>query len=168
MSFIATAILDAAAELAVPRIKTMLQDKFGAGGKVAGKVIDKVAEKAGVTPEALPKIGTDKLQTAVIEAEKDSVDLWELYVQSQSLMNDTIALDYQKEQWWAWGWRPAWMWLLGFLWVYQMTLQPIIRAALLPDLEMRDSADLLAVSGIFMALYMGGHTAKKVIPGSRV
>jgi hypothetical protein len=167
MSFIAGTILDAAAELAVPRIKTMLQEKFGTGGKVAGKVIDKVAEKAGVSPEAIPKLGTDKLQQAIIETESDSVELWELYIQSQSLMNDTIALDYKKEQWWAWGWRPAWMWLLGFLWAYQLMLQPIIRASLLPDLEMLDSADLLAVSGIFMALYMGGHTAKKVIPGSK-
>lgn len=166
MNPIITAILGAAAELAVPRVKDVLTERFGENGKLAGQVVEKVAQKAGVPIEALPKIGTDALQKAILDAEPETADMLDRYLRGQELSNETIALDYQKEQWWAWGWRPAWMWLLGLLWLYHLVIQPLLHASVLPALTPFASSDLLAVSGIFMTLYMGGHTAKKVIAPS--
>lgn len=156
-------ILGAARELAVPKIKQVLEDRLGDHGKLAGLVVEKIAEKAGVPLENIPKLGTDALQGAILDAEPETAELLDRHLRGQVIMGETIALDYQKEQWWAWGWRPAWMWMLGFLWLYQLILFPILKAAVLPALPAIDTTDLLGVTGIFITFYMGGHTAKKAI-----
>lgn len=163
MNPIVTTILGAAAELAVPKVKEILTDKLGDNGKLVGQVVEKVAQKAGVPIEAIPKIGTDALQKAILQAEPETAELLAGLNRTQELTNEAVALDYQKEQWWAWGWRPAWMWLLLVLWLYHLVIQPILQATIIRDLALTASSDLLAVSGIFMTLYMGGHTAKKFI-----
>ena len=167
MNPIVIAILKSASELAVPRVKEILENKLGDKGVLVGQVVEKIAQKAGVVPDELPKLGTDALQRAIIDTEPETPELLAQLNAGQSIMVESIALDYQKEQWWAWGWRPAWMWLLGFLWTYQLLLQPIVKAAFLPDLPQLASSDLLAVSGIYMTLYLGGHTAKKVLAPGR-
>ncbi|THK38638.1 hypothetical protein EHS39_09020 [Ensifer sp. MPMI2T] len=162
MSAIGAIILDVAAGLGVPYIKKILTDLTGAG-PIAGEVIDAIAKEAGVTPAEIPTIAKEApgtLESAIVKAEPAAAELWISYVESQRLMGETIALDYEKEPWWAWAWRPLWMWLLGFLWGYVFVAQPILKAALLKDLQTVDVTLLMTVTGIFVTFYMGGHTAK--------
>ena len=57
MSALASILLTAAGDLAVPVIRKILGDRLGsAGGEIVGKVIDIIAAKAGVTPDRLPDV----------------------------------------------------------------------------------------------------------------
>lgn len=161
MAPLAGILLGAAADLIVPSFKKALQT---GSADLTGKVIDKVAEKLGVPAGSLPHFeGNENLKGAIIAAEPEVAEILAEHNRAHQLLNESLALDYQKEQWWAWGWRPAWMWMLGFLWVYLIIGEPILKAALLPTLVGIGVSDLLAVSSIFMALYMGGHTAKETL-----
>lgn len=76
MSAIASILLGAASELAVPVIQKILGDKLGgAGVEIADKVIDAIAEKAGVSPDRLPDIPTSELQDAIVAAESKAADI---------------------------------------------------------------------------------------------
>lgn len=156
-------LLSAASDLLVPSFKQALQ---AGATEVTGKVVDAVAEKLGVPASSIPQFkDSQQLKDAIVAAEPVAADILAELNKSQDLMNQSIGMDYAKSEWWAWGWRPAWMWMLGLLWTYVLIGQPIVKAALLPALQPVDVSLLLAVSSIFMTFYMGGHTAKQIFPG---
>ena len=165
MSALASILLGAASELAVPVIKKILGDKLGgAGGEIAGKVIDAIAEKASVTPEALPDLPTDDLQEAIVAAEPEAADILMHQVESQRLMNETLQAELDKGgPTWTWAWRPGWMWLLAFVWLYALILRPLTNAAFGASIEAIDLGILMTLTGVFTGLYMGGHTALRGI-----
>lgn len=165
MSALASILLSAAGELAVPIIKKILGDKLGgAGGEIAGKVIDVIAEKAGVSPEALPDLPTDDLQEAIVAAEPAAADILMHHVESQRLMNETLKAELDKGgPTWTWAWRPGWMWLLAFVWLYALILRPLTNAAFGASIEAIDLGILMTLTGVFTGLYMGGHSVLRGI-----
>lgn len=68
---------------------------------------------------------------------------------------------------WTWGWRPGWMWLLAFVWLYALILRPLANAAFGAAIEAVDLTILMTLTGVFTGLYMGGHTAKSIVSGLR-
>jgi hypothetical protein len=161
MNAVVSILLAAAGDLAVPIIKRVLSNKFGgASGEIAGKVIDAIAGKAGVVPEALPTLPGDRLQDALIAAEPEAVAILVQHVESQRLMNETLKAELDKGgPTWTWAWRPGWMWLLAFVWLYALILRPLTNAALSVSIEAVDLTILMTLTGVFTGLYMGGHTA---------
>ena len=117
MSAIAAILLEAAGSLAVPVIKKILGDKIGgAGGELAGNVIDIIAGQAGVPVEKLPELKPAELDKAIVASEPMAVELLTLHVESQRLMNENLQAELDKGgPVWTWGWRPATMWLIAFL-----------------------------------------------------
>jgi hypothetical protein len=67
-----------------------------------------------------------------------------------------------KEETWTWAWRPAWMWLLAFIWTYALVLRPLVNASLGASIEGIDLSVLMTLTGAYLALYMGGHTAMNI------
>ena len=61
---------------------------------------------------------------------------------------------------WTWAWRPGWMWFFAFLWFWALVASPMINAVWMLGLPSIDLAILLSLNGLYMALYMGGHTVK--------
>lgn len=165
MNAIVSILLSAAGSLAVPIIKRVLSDNLGnAGGEIAGKVIDAIAGKAGVDPEALPNLSSDRLQDAIIAAEPAAAEILVQHVESQRLMNETLKAELDKGgPTWTWAWRPGWMWLLAFVWLYALILRPLTNAALGASIEAVDLTILMTLTGVFTGLYMGGHTALRGI-----
>lgn len=165
MSALASILLGAAGELAVPIIKKILGDKLGGtGGEIAGKVIDAIAEKAGVSPDKLPDLPAGELETAIIAAEPEAADILMHHVESQRLMNETLQAEMDKGgPTWTWAWRPGWMWLLAFVWLYALILRPLTNAAFGASIEAIDLGILMTLTGVFTGLYMGGHTALRGI-----
>jgi len=162
MSAIASVILSIAGDLAVPAIKKILGDKLGANGDLAGKVIDMIAEKAGVPVEKLGE--ADNLQAAIEAVEPEAVELLAQHVESQRLMNENLQAELDKGgPTWTWAWRPGWMWLLAFVWLYALVLRPLTNAAFGASIEAIDLGILMTLTGVFTGLYMGGHTALKGI-----
>lgn len=158
------AILAALASgVVAPVIKRILEDKIGgAGGELAGKVIDIIAEKAGVPVDSLDD--AKDLPAAIEAAEPDAVDLLAQHVESQRLMNENLQAELDKGgPTWTWAWRPGWMWLLAFVWLYALVLRPLTNAAFGASIEAIDLGILMTLTGVFTGLYMGGHTALKGI-----
>jgi len=169
MGGLAAIILGAASELAVPIIKKILGDKLGgAGGELAGKVIDVIAEKAGVSPDKLPDVPAGDLREAIEAAEPEAADILMQHVESQRLMNETLKAEMDKGgPAWTWAWRPGWMWLLAFVWLYALVLRPLTNPALGASIEAVDLTILMTLTGVFTGLYMGGHTAKDIVSRMR-
>ena len=165
MSALASILLSAAGDLAVPIIKKILGDKLGGtGGEIAGKVIDIIADKAGVSPDKLPGVPDDDLRDAIIAAEPEAADILVQHVESQRLMNETLQAELDKGgPTWTWAWRPGWMWLLAFVWLYALILRPLTNAAFGASIEAIDLGILMTLTGFFISLYMGGHTALRGI-----
>lgn len=165
MSAIGAIILEAAGGLAVPIIKKILGERLGgAGGELAGNVIDIIAEKAGVPADEIPQVPQKELEGAIVAAEPEAVELLSEHVESQRLMNETLKAELDKGgPTWTWAWRPGWMWLLGFVWLYALILRPLANAALAVSIEAVDLTILMTLTGVFTGLYMGGHTAKDIV-----
>lgn len=165
MSAIATIILAQAAELAVPFVKKLLAEKIGgAGGDLAGQVIDVVAEKLGAPAENIPEIARqepERLEEAILAAEPDTAELYLAYVESQRLANQLQLAEMAKEQTWSWAWRPAWMWFLGFLWLWRIVVVPATDASIGSAMAAAiDITTLAWLTTLFAGFYMGGHTFK--------
>lgn len=165
MSALASILLGAATELAVPVIKKILGDKLGgAGGEIAGKVIDVIAQKAGVSPDRLPDVPAGELREAILATEPEAADLLVQHVESQRLMNETLKAEMDKGgPTWTWAWRPGWMWLLAFVWLYALILRPLTNAAFGASIEAIDLGILMTLTGVFAGLYMGGHSVLRGI-----
>ena len=169
MSTLASILLTAAGDLAIPVIRKILGDRFGGtGGELAGKVIDIIADKAGVAPDRLPEVPAGELQDAIVAAEPEAADILMQHVESQRLMNETLKAELDKGgPTWTWAWRPGWMWLLAFVWLYALILRPLANAAFGAAIEAVDLTILMTLTGVFTGLYMGGHTAKSIVSGLR-
>ena len=164
MSALAAILLDAASSLAVPVIKRILTEKLGGQvGDIAGKVIDAIAEKAGVAPEALPGLPEKQVQEAIVAAEPVAADILVQHVESQRLANELMQAELDKGgPLWTWGWRPMWMWLLAALWTYAFMGRPLANAAFGWSIEALDTGVLMTVTTVYVGLYMGGHTIKDI------
>lgn len=55
------------------------------------------------------------------------------------------------------------MYLLGFLWLWNLVILHVANAAWKIALPPLDTANLLALTGLFLSLYMGGHTVLRAL-----
>jgi hypothetical protein len=154
-------LLDRLGDLAPPLIKKILAGEVG-DGQLIKTVIETIAGKADVPVDALPDLGLDQLAKAARDAEPLAADALAQMVESQRLMNETIAAE-RTEHWFSWAWRPGWMWLLGVLWTYALVLRPIVNAAFTASIEAVDLSMLAMLTTVYVGLYMGGHTIKEAM-----
>lgn len=165
---LATILLEAAGKIAAPVIKKILADKIGgAGGDLAGKVIDAIAEKAGVPPEQLPT--APNLPEAIAAAEPEAVELLAAHVESQRLMNETLKAEMDKDgPLWTWAWRPFGMWMFLGLVPYYAIVVPLLNVVMAAPLALvLDVPSFVALLMFYAGFYMGGHTAKAAVESWR-
>lgn len=161
MSAAITSILIAAAtKVGAPIIKGVLEKHVGGlAGTLAGTVVDQVAERLGVEPEALPTVDEKELDNAVRDVDFAMPEVIALY--QQGLQGQFALLQAeQAEGFWQSAWRWGWMYLLAFLWICAFLLFPVLRVFGI-HIEPIDSATLMTLTGWFISLYMGGHTLKE-------
>ena len=150
-------LIGIAAKVGAPLVESVLTKHVGPlAGSVAGDVIDSIVEKAGGSTDP------GKLETAVKATESEAPEIMVQWVASQKLSNDLQLAEMSKEGTWTWAWRPAWMWFLGFLWLWMIVLVPLANAAFKAGLVTVDAGTLFSLTGAYLALYMGGHTAKEI------
>lgn len=151
-----------------PVIKKILGDKLGdAGGELAGRVVDMIAEKAGVPAD---KLDTAKNLPAAIEAaEPMAVELLAQHVESQRLMNETLQAELDKGgPVWTWAWRPFGMWLFLGLVPYYAVVAPLLNVMMSTPLTLLLDVAMFGTLFMFYAgFYMGGHTAKAAVESWR-
>jgi hypothetical protein len=150
-----TAILaGVAAKVGAPIIKGLITKHTGpVVGGLAGTVIDAVAGHAGVPADRLSTLPPEKLEAAVLAAERDLAAL-------QRETNALFKMEHDEETMFAWGWRPGMMWLIGFLWAWSIVVVPLVNALLARAIPVY-LGELAALTVTYTALYMGGHTVKE-------
>lgn len=126
-----------------------------------------IAGKAGVEPDALPGLPADKLEAAIRAAETETPELIAAWSRQQELANELMRDEIEKGPFWNWAWRPLTMWLIGFLWLWSLVLVPALNAALAASVPLHLS-ELVWLTTAYMALYMGGHTAKEIFSRKQV
>jgi hypothetical protein len=130
----------------------------GPVGTIAGAAIGALAEALGTpaTPEAVKQAIETRPEAAAIvravEAEK-APDLLELQKAWVEVYAETSRTDAAKG-WFYNAWKPAGMWLVLLMWPFAVVLAPFFRITV-------PMADLVAFTGLYLTLYMGGHTAKE-------
>ncbi|MEQ9245375.1 MAG: 3TM-type holin, partial [Nitratireductor sp.] len=131
-------------------------------------VIDTVAAKVGVPPDQLSAAPLPDLEGAVRAVEAATPELVEAWTEQQRVSNRLQLAEMDKGQTWTWAWRPATMWGLLAGWIFFLCIVPLVNLflALLgasAHLVLAvDAATWLTLTGIYMGLYMGGHTIKDV------
>ncbi|QEW21213.1 hypothetical protein LA6_003421 [Marinibacterium anthonyi] len=157
------ALISLAAELGAPLVVKVLSNKLGdTTGKIAGEVLRVIADSAGVGIEDLDHEAQqhpEVVRAAIMEAEPVVPELIRVY--EQEARNQQLLIETEgKDPAWMRAWRPLGMYLIGFLWLWSVVglhaLNAIFKIALPP----MDYSVLLQLSGLYMALYMGGHTVK--------
>lgn len=158
---IASILIGAAARVGAPLVRSVLERAVGkTGSELAGAVIDEVKRRAGA--ERLETLPQAEVDAAVAATEADMPAILAAWNDSQRLSLELQRAEMDRGNWFAWAWRPAAMWLTLALWAFALLVQPLANAfgagLSAPDLGM-----LMQFSGLYMALYMGGHTLKHVV-----
>lgn len=141
----------------------------GPGGAIATRVGRQVLREIGAqTPEeAATRISAGEAETLerLRDLEHRHEDEWRLLAAEQAHMAEMLQRD-SRGHWLERAWRPAMMWLLELLWLWGLLLAPLINAFSAPAyVALPPFETLLGLTGLYMALYMGGHTVKSVMGG---
>ncbi len=160
-----SALATLAIQLGLPVIEKILSRKVGdKNGQLATEIIQAIANRAGVSIDDLDG-AADAGQPRVIDAMRDvermSPEMISLYTVG---LEGQFAL-LQAEQaagGWQSAWRPGWMYLLGFFWLWNIVALHVLNAIYKIALPPMPYDILMGLTGIYLSLYMGGHTVKDV------
>ncbi len=157
-----SAIAALAVQIGAPILAKVLNDKLGANAPLVGDVLQAVAKRAGVPVaelDALVEADPPRAVDALREVEKVSPELVALYASGLEFQLAQIRAE-QGEPLWARAWRPAGMYMLGLLWLWNTVILHVCNAIWKIALPPMPFEALMQISGLYMGLYMGGHTVK--------
>ena len=159
-------LADMALKAGLPFVDKLLRRKLGdKDGQLVGQVVTAIAVRAGLRTDELETVA-DTTPGRVIEAmraiEASTPDMIAAYDRDLQLQLATLEAE-QDEPVWMRAWRPAGMYLLGFLWLWNSVALHVANAIWKTALPPMPFTDLIQLSGLYMALYMGGHTVKDVV-----
>lgn len=111
-----------------------------------------------------------ELEKAVLAVEAEAPEILLAWNDRQRMTSELLLAEMNSgEAAWTWAWRPGGMYALGFAWLLYIFVWPLLNLFLRlmgASVELQlivDVATLLALSGGFISLYMGGHTVLKGI-----
>lgn len=165
MSALATILIGAAANAGAPIVKGILEKHFGGtASEIGGAVVNAIAEKAGVTVEALADAPPEQIESAVQSVESEAPELINALVTAQQQGNQLMLAEMGTKSGFGWLWRPAGMWLmLGCIGFYILLL-PILGLIVGHPVPLTVGfSDFVTVFVTYTSLYMGGNTAIRVL-----
>lgn len=161
-----SAIAGLALQAGLPMVEAILTQRLGdAGGRLAGDLMRTVAVRLGVEASGVEAVAEEtpgRVIDALREVERAAPELLAAYDRDLQLQLAMLQAE-QGEPTWHKAWRPGWMYLLGFLWLWNLVLLHICNAIWKIALPPLPTTDLLALTGMFLALYMGGHTVLRLM-----
>lgn len=161
-----SALAAMAGQAGLPIVRQILSGSLGdQSGQLATQVIGQIAAKAQVAPEGLEDLAATQ-PGVVIDAmratEKESPNVLGLYAADLQWQMAALAAE-QDEPLWMRAWRPAGMYLIGIIWLWTIVLLPLANAVFGAALVPVEIGTLMQLSGLYMGLYMGGHTVKDIV-----
>jgi hypothetical protein len=158
-----SALIAMATQVGLPMVEAILNRRLGGDdGRLAGEVLARIATRTGIAPEAMEEEAArapGKIIDAMRDIEKNSPELVQLYL-SEVQASAAQALAESQGPTWVSAWRPAGMYMLGFLWLWNTVLLHVANAIWKTALPPMPFDNLIQLSGLYMGLYMGGHTVK--------
>lgn len=158
-----SALTALALNIGVPIVAQVLTRRIGAqNAALATDVVGAVARRLGVSPDqvdALAEAAAPRVVAALREVESAAPEMLALHLAALEGQHALLMAE-QKGPWWGWAWRPFFMWLLAGLWLWTVVILHIANAVWRIALPPIDAGVLLSLTGIYAALYMGGHTVK--------
>ena len=161
------ALISIIAQFGGPILRRVVDGKLGPrGAEVFDFVLGRVAERAEIDPGQVERMARE--DPAVIEravadvAETAGPELIELYAREMEARMDLLSAEEAGPAWMR-AWRPLGMYLIGFLWLWNVVLLHVANAIWKIALPPVEFAVLLQISAIYMGLYMGGHTVKATV-----
>jgi len=161
------ALISLALQAGAPLVRDILSKRIGAGNtELAESVLGLVARHAGVNARDLREVAIshpDSVVEAIAKVEVDEIPgMVALYAQEMEFAQATLAADQNGAAWQS-AWRPAGMYVIGFLWLWNVVLLHVINAIFKIALPPMPFEQLFQLTALFSGLYMGGHTVKDVI-----
>lgn len=153
-----------AVQIGAPVIGKILSDKLGANAGLVSDVLQAVAKSAGVPVEQLDDLAVNnqpRAVDAIREVERQSPELVALYASGLELQLAQLQAE-EGEPLWVRAWRPAGMYVLGLLWLWNSVVLHVANAIWKIALPPMPFDVLIQISGLYMGLYMGGHTVKDI------
>lgn len=158
-------LISLAIEIGAPFVRKALSDKFGPeNARFAEDVVVAISERVGVTPadlEAHAQAHPDEVREAIHEVERMTPEMMEVML-AENRTREALLMAEAAKGGWTSAWRPLAMYMLGFLWLWNIVALHVFNAIFKIALPPTDLNVLLTLTGIYMTLYMGGHTAKEV------
>lgn len=150
----------------LPIVEKVLSGKIGdAGGELAGEFIRAIAGQLGVEPEHVETVAAEepgRVIDAMKSVEKTSPEITALY--AAGLQWQTVQLQAESgEPLWARAWRPLGMYLILFLWLWNIVVLHVANAIWKIALPPAPFDALGWLTAVYCSLYMGGHTLKDVM-----
>lgn len=161
-----SALVALALQAGLPILEQVLSRKLGdRNGTLAMTVVRAIADRAGTTPaeiEALSETTPGRVIEAMQEVERMTPELVGLY--AAGLQGQFALLQAEAgEPLWTRAWRPGGMYLVMFLWLWNIVILHVANAIWKTALPPAPFDALGWLTGIYFSLYMGGHTVKDVI-----
>lgn len=157
-------LIDEARKAGLNMVTAALEHRLGDDGRIADELVHRVAARVGVSVDNLEGL-TANTPGIVIEAmrqvEKTVPEVIQMYLASAQ-PDEAGAVAATDEPAWTRAWRPAGMYLIGFLWLWNAVLVDLLNAVLNRSLTQMPFDQLMQVSALYMGLYMGGHTVKDI------
>lgn len=152
-----------AAQAGIKMVERVLTQRLGDdAGAVAGDVLAQVATRAGVTPPELEALAETE-PGRVIEAMRQTEPVVpELLAHEVEMFRARLAAE-EAEPYWMRAWRPGMMYLIGFLWLWNIVILHVANAIWKIALPPAPWDVLMTLTGTYAALYMGGHTVLRAI-----
>lgn len=159
------ALIALAIEVGAPLVRRILSDRLGLqNARLAEQVVGAVAERLGVEPGFVDQYAQDhpeEARAAISEVERMTPEIMQVAL-AETRAREALLLAETAKGGWHSAWRPAAMYMLGFLWLWNVIFLHVLNAIFKIALPPMDHMTLLQLTGIYMTLYMGGHTAKEV------
>ena len=161
-----SALASLAGQAGIKVVAAILKAKLGDGaGQLAGDVLGEIAKKAGIPVEDLDQAAEDQPQIvidALRNVESRTPELVALYAAGLELQRAQLAAE-AGESFWMRAWRPGGMYMIGLLWVWNVIVLHVCNSIWKIALPQMPFEQLVQLSGLYMGLYMGGHTIKDAV-----
>lgn len=160
------ALLALITQVGAPFLLQILGGRIGsANASLVTDAISAIAQAAGVAPEGLDAlIASDpaKVSAAIQQAEQNAPELIALYAKGVDYQAAQLAAEADEPMWMR-AWRPIGMYLIFFLWAWEIVIHHVLNAWYKIALPNADMTSLTWLTGVYFALLMGGHTVKDFV-----
>lgn len=152
--------------LGAPVLGGILRESIGGtAGEAGAQVVEALGKAFGVEPEAgaiVSAIESDPTaQEKVVAVEAERSAEWIAYLTVATSQRSKM-LEREEERAFSRDWRPSMSWLLIAMWAWNAMLLPVINA-FGANIAHVPWEQLLGFSGLWLAIYGGGHTIKSVL-----